>query len=448
MKEKLTKNLGMRLLSLVIAAILWVIIINVDDPVDTKKFSSITVKVINEEAITSLGKVYEITSGNTVDVTVRAKRSILSSLKVADFYAVADLSKLSEVMATPIDVTITKASAQEAEIISYGKNHTLKVSLEDVIEKQFPITIMPKGTADDRYYLGETRTRPNIIQVSGAKSVVERIDQVRVEIDVSDATEDVYIKSEPQAYDSSGRKIESDKLTFSASEVSVSATLLPTKYVNLSVKTKGMPYSGYKVSSIDYEPKKIQIAGTLEDLQKVNSVEVGVSIANRISTLEESFNINDFLVKGVVVANDTPTVMVTVGIEKIQTKTITFRSEDVQIKNLPSHTTFHYDNNKEIEVNVSGLQKDIEDINKNSLQPYIDLSNLSYGMHTLKVEFTLEDEDVTIDTVPTIKITLSEIDEEDQPIVTSSPSPTPVDTISPPPDEDTGEDVTEEDKQN
>ena len=53
MKNRLTYNLGLKLISLVAAIIIWLIIIYTYDPVDTADFT-LEVTILNEEAITSL----------------------------------------------------------------------------------------------------------------------------------------------------------------------------------------------------------------------------------------------------------------------------------------------------------------------------------------------------------------------------------------------------------
>lgn len=422
MKKKLTKNLSMRLLSLVIAAILWIVIINVDDPVDTQKFTGIPVKVINEDAVTSQGKVYEITSGSTVDVMVRAKRSILDSLRISDFSAIADLSKLWDVKAVKIDVTIMKPSAQAAEIIGYGKNHTLKVVLEDVKEKGFPVTVVTKGTAADGYYFGELKVKPNIIQVSGAESQIDKIAQVRVEVDISNASEDIVEKVVPQAYDEAGKLLDSEKLEFSVETIKVTAPMYPTKYVPLKITTSGEPYSGYAYAGMDYEPKSILVAGSEDVLKKINSIDIDVNIANLSSSLEESISISEYLPAGIVIAGDSPTVMVNITIEKIQTKEIVFYPEDIQPRNLPAGARFNYDDNKSITAEVSGLQKLIAGLTKENLQPYINLEGLSYGEHMLEIEFEAVDSNIVIAALPKIKIILSEVNNTDTPAETPVPS--------------------------
>ena len=49
MKNKLTLNLGLKLISVLFAFALWLIVVNVDDPMTTKQFKDITVNILNEE---------------------------------------------------------------------------------------------------------------------------------------------------------------------------------------------------------------------------------------------------------------------------------------------------------------------------------------------------------------------------------------------------------------
>ena len=67
MKERLikvfTQNLILKLISIVAAVILWVIVVNVDDPTKEVTISGITVNVLNDNLITDNDQVYEIVSG-------------------------------------------------------------------------------------------------------------------------------------------------------------------------------------------------------------------------------------------------------------------------------------------------------------------------------------------------------------------------------------------------
>ena len=63
MKSKVMNNFGLKVISLVVAFIVWLVIINTTNPTITKTFTDIPVKVINENVITSLNQVYEVVDG-------------------------------------------------------------------------------------------------------------------------------------------------------------------------------------------------------------------------------------------------------------------------------------------------------------------------------------------------------------------------------------------------
>ena len=128
MKEKLISNYGMKILSVLVAILIWLLVANTNDPVVTKRFSGIAVKVINDEVLTQKGYAYAILEGDEVTVTVRGKNSIVSTLISSDFQAVADFSKLSKVDAIPIDITVSRYPDQLE--LSLGNVNTMKIKEE------------------------------------------------------------------------------------------------------------------------------------------------------------------------------------------------------------------------------------------------------------------------------------------------------------------------------
>ena len=53
--KQITSNWGLKLVSLAIAIVLWLIVVNIDDPVTKKQFYNIPVEMVHEEALDSVG---------------------------------------------------------------------------------------------------------------------------------------------------------------------------------------------------------------------------------------------------------------------------------------------------------------------------------------------------------------------------------------------------------
>ena len=90
MRERLTHNFGLKLLSLALAILVWIVVLSIEDPVYTREFSDISVTEVNGDQITEAGKAYSYVGGNTVSVKVKGKTSVVNRLSKDDLLAVAD----------------------------------------------------------------------------------------------------------------------------------------------------------------------------------------------------------------------------------------------------------------------------------------------------------------------------------------------------------------------
>ena len=145
MRQKLTNNLGLKLISIAVAFILWLVVVSIDDPVITRNYSGIEVEILNADAVTSQGKVYEVLDGsNIISVSLSAKRSVLEKMSRDYIKATADLKEMTILNSVSIDVRTTRYSDMITSITPLTKN--LKVEVEDLEKKQLSINVETVGT--------------------------------------------------------------------------------------------------------------------------------------------------------------------------------------------------------------------------------------------------------------------------------------------------------------
>jgi len=389
MKEKLTKNLGLKILSLFMAILLWIVILNVEDPVVTGEWNDIQVTKINENVLGQKDKVYDVISGDTVDVTVKAKRSIIESLRPSDFQAIADLSELSIVNAVPIVVTIPKYG----EAVEIKQNTlTMKVSLENLKTEQFRVDVVTKGTVPEGYYVKDKTSSPNIIQVSGAESVINKIKEVVVEVNVSNKRESYEEEAIPKVYDKNGSLMDSSNLILNYESVMVSVNMLQTKTVPLIINLKGTPYNGYKYSDFEWQPKKVVIAGQPEELDKVKYISGEYNIDYKRTDIEEEVNITDFIKNDVILIDENQSAVINIKIEKLDTKDISYKSNEIELRNLPEGLNATLNIEEFVDIVVYGEAEALAALSKYSLHPYIDLADTKAGTKNFQIQFSPPEE--------------------------------------------------------
>ena len=110
MKKGLMNNWGLKILSFLLAVMLWLIVV-------TQTFNNIPVAVTNAEVLAATNQTYQIEDGTqNVSVTVRAKRSVLNKIKADNIKATADMKELTLQTQIPISVEITGVNYESVEV--------------------------------------------------------------------------------------------------------------------------------------------------------------------------------------------------------------------------------------------------------------------------------------------------------------------------------------------
>lgn len=153
MKEKLTKNAGLKLISLLCAFLVWLAVVNVANPVQTKSVE-VPVSITNESVLESSNLTYQIDGKSTVTVQVSARARDIYRFSADDFRAYADLADLYTVTgAVPVTVEILNDeeylvgnaafAGAKYEVKAPGVVH---IKTEELQTKRFSLTYHITGT--------------------------------------------------------------------------------------------------------------------------------------------------------------------------------------------------------------------------------------------------------------------------------------------------------------
>ena len=395
MKKGLMNNWGLKILSFLLAVMLWLIVVNIDDPVTTQTFNNIPVVVTNAEVLAATNQTYQIEDGTqNVSVTVRAKRSVLNKIKADNIKATADMKELTLQTQIPISVEITGVSYESVEV----SPRNLQVKLEDEETKKFPIVPKTTGTVRDGYTLGEIQAVPEMVSIRGPKSVIDSISKVEASVSVSGLSEDVVTKSELVLYDSDNNVIDQSLLAnnLGTEGVSVSVQVLETKSVKVEFDTSQITAAdGYSVSDIKYEPDHLNVTGRAEELKKLKKISVPASALNMsglTSKTETVVDITEYLPDDISLTDENAgSVVVTVGIDKDGTKSYDISMGAIKINNLASGLSLSYESADVLEIQIRG-PGDILDQYKISDNVSIDLKNYqTVGTYTVPVTVGVPD---------------------------------------------------------
>ncbi|MGN0505570.1 MAG: YbbR-like domain-containing protein [Lachnospiraceae bacterium] len=391
MKERLTRNIGLKLLSLVMAFLLWVVVINSQDPLDTAKFEDIPVTILNEGALAAKDKIPEVVEGDTITVVVEARRSIIDKLTEEDIVATADFEKVSVTDAVPIEVSVKGYTEREVEIVR-GFNQVMKLRLEDMATRDFRVKIATTGTPAEGYVVGDMVSSPNMITVTGSKTQISKIKEVVLSVDVEGISTEMRTTADLFVYDMNGDEIGSSKISLSADTASVTIPVLKTRTVGIRVYTAGTEEEGYEVTSVSYQPETILIAGTEEDLQKLGYLlNAYCDITGKTGTVEENIDLStlwDSSLHSLRLVEE-ETLAVTIQVTEYEEKELELPKEEIELRGIPEGMEVSIDSVSSSVLRLKGKKARLTLTTIARLAPYIDVSSCTEaGVYTLLLETT------------------------------------------------------------
>lgn len=416
MKKSLTNNIGLKLLAFLFAFMLWLLVVNIDDPVDTKTFDSIPVTIEHAEVVTQDQRSYQVLDGtDTVSVTVSATRSVLEKISAENIVATADMRELYLESQIPIEITIPGYEFESAT----ANPRNVQVKIEQNKSDTFPITVTTTGTVRDGYVLGNVQADPERVTVNGPESVIDRISKVVAQVNVSGLSEDSSIDAVLTYYDSDNNEISAEQLAnnLGTTGVKVNVTLYHTARIPVTVDTSGVTAAdGYSISEVTWTPEEIQLAGEEEVLDALESIRIpadAVDITSISQRTEQTVDITPYLPEGTrLVDENGNNILVTARVAREGTKSFDIPVGSITVDNLSdSLTVSGYGSGDDLEVHIGGPQEQLNSLQLSDLAVSIDLKDCTKaGDYEVPVTITLSSDaaDCTVETSVTVTVTLQE----------------------------------------
>lgn len=378
MKKKLTHNLGLKIASVLIAISLWIVAVNINDPVSQRAYT-VSVQLLNMNTLTDAGKYVEVLDDtDTVRVTVRASRSVLENFSEKNIIATADASKMTEDNQLPISVSSGKADARIESMVA-DKDY-VELSVEDVVKVQKRITVSVVNEPAEGYMLGNISTDQNAVIISGPESVVAKVASTEVEINVDGAASDVNITLPVHLYDADGHEVEDSRLTTSVSKVFTTAAVLQKKEVPIEYKASGEPKEGYIFTgNFIRSPESVTIAAKPAVLRNVNSIVIddALDLEDATANVEATVELKQYLPEGCILADnvESGTVSVIARVEEEVVRILEIPADNITLTNVPQGYRARLRGVEDtLTVRLAGLSARVDEVEEATLRGYIDIA--------------------------------------------------------------------------
>ncbi len=383
----ITNNFGLKVLAAVFAVVLWLVVMNTEDPDKTKGFT-IPVSIENVQYLTEMGKTYEILN-NTGQISfwVTGKRSIIEELSESDFTATANMENINEDLSM-VPVTVT-ASRYSNQIEISKKDSFMKISVENLITDQIEISTVIEGTPAENCYVSRTKATPEKVTVTGPQSVVEQIATAQVTVNVEKAEEDIATNGDIVLLDSSGEVVSQERLNLNRTVAAVDIVIMMEKSVPIQFETTGEPAEGYRYAGVSSTVSEVKLTGPTELLDSLESLDIESSqlnMAGAAADFKAVVNIRNYLPVGVSLADGEPgEAEVTVQIEGQDTEVFEVPVDNITVEGLAEDLELSFDSDT-VTVKLMGFPEQLEEIDASGLMGTLDASAFSAGNYSAVVQ--------------------------------------------------------------
>ena len=409
----LGKNLRTYLWALALSVSVWIAAVTSADPDEARLYPiPVKVEIVGQDP----GLVIKTEIPETVDVVLRAPRSVWALLEAdpTSVRALLDLSGLSNgEHVRDLQIQVGVRPVRIVSVIPGDFDFTL----EPLASRTMEVDLSLAGEPAIGYQAGEPELDPEEVIVSGASSLVDSVNRVRLSVSLAGVRESIDGSLPVEPLDENGQRITGLSVTPSSIHVSLPISQ-QGGYRDLAVKVdvRGQPASGYRLTNITVFPPLVTVYATEPEL--VNSLP-GVlqtqplDISNVIDNTTTRLGLN--LPPGISVVGE-QSVLVQAGVAPIETS-FTLPDENIEIIGLTSGMTVEF-SPQSVDVIISGPLPLLQTLTSRDVHVTIDVTALLPGTYRRTPEVDIQVSDVAVESIQpsTIEVVLSK---------SSSPTPTP-----------------------
>ena len=397
MKKTILNNWSLKLLSVAIAILVWLTIVNYDNPNTTRVISGIPIDITGTETLSDNDMTYRVVGTQTASVRIRCPRRLAQQLKVADFRATADFSQMYS-LTNHIPVVITCTNSRVLAEYMSQITQSLEVTIENVVSRQVDVTVTVTGTPSEGYQVGEVIASPSVVTLRAPESILDQVSSSGVTVRVDTLSQSTTLHGELELYNAGGNVIDTtgmDSLQISSTDITVGVQILQVKNISLSYTVNGQDAvaKGYRYSGGAISLDTVKVAGRRSDLADLKSIslpEGELDVTGASETVSRTFQLGDIeLPEGVILA-DSPEAEVTVvmSIEKLETRTYELDLSRVTVENLDESLLIENEDAK-LSVTVEGLGADLSALEASEISGIVDLSGMTEGVYSVTAEVSV-----------------------------------------------------------
>ena len=374
MINKLKYNSKIKIISLLSAMVLWMYVMAIVDPEETKLFENIPVTITNKNELNERDLVIYPEQDLTTNIYVTGKLSNLKKVTKDDINVYGQINNPLE---GNNEIYLKVSTSQR---VNYDfKNPVMIVTLEKIISEDKSIKVDITGSGKNN--VDNIMLQDNIdkVSISGPRSLVNKVKRVVGTVKVSGESNNFSQSIKLEPVDANGKVVEGVELE--KDSVNVNIILLAQKTVPITLKLSDNSESGVNYTM---SQNTVTIKGKKDIVDSINDIETQPV---KLSEILPGTSKDIYLQVPSGITIETKYITINKNSEENTLEEYTYTAENIEIRN----NTENIDKSKikfpnSINVSIEYLQSE-GSINKDDIKLYIDLNEVSLEDNTCKIKY-------------------------------------------------------------
>ncbi len=386
---------SVKVFSVIVAIVLWLILTYTVNPTITQTVKNIPITFSGTDALAAKGLVLINTDNiEKVDVKIRGARSsvikALSTIRASvDVSDIGTKGKSNRYASFDMGVTGVYAEGRNSALVA--------IEVDELVEKNIPVRVLQSGADKNKSIIAESVPEFDVLAVRGAKSELERVNEIVIEVDASELDEKTEKEYSYYFTNTDGEKESFTSLQNLPKRITVINNIYTRKTVSVRAElTKDT--DKYQLAVKDMPITKTDIGVPLDYDKDIGEIVLKFNPDDYRKNREE-YTLTADVEEGIYVRNEARNVNVRLELVQLERNDVRL---DVEVRNL--------DNGLKAEISPSAVTLTVREPkgenNRAKLKAYVDLSGKKEGRFEQEVK--LDDaEGVQLDEVAHVNVTIS-----------------------------------------
>ncbi len=410
LKNLFTKNILLKVLSLLFAMLIWGYVMMSQNPVRTKTVEEVPVNFDGESDLLARklvvrGDRAEILKSIIVKVDTELTR--YADLDASDIAATISLRSVSGPGIYKIPIN---AVSSEGNVVSFSPDE-VTLEVDNLVKKPVPVEVSLTGALPEGYWNDEPEFSGSYIEIEGASQDISSIVKAVCVIDLTDRTKTYNESTSVELQNSNGEVVEASLLgELPAMPVKITILRKAQLPLNVEAAIKGLENLpvNYEYVGFGASPSSIvTVIGEAAVIDGLTGIDIEpIDVSNQKDTVEAEVAL--ILPEGVTsLSGDTVEIRVNIR-QKLDKHT--FPDLPIEVRGLGKHLTATLDETT-VDVTLEGQIGLISELLRKEVGVYADVTGLSAGTYEIELRLSLPSESMlaqvsSVFSIKTVKVTI------------------------------------------